>query len=82
MGNLNSSVMAFVDGKFLNFVVPYPMSLHAKNVDARIDDEKAGWKGRALWTTDGTRTMFHLEGGTANSPRAIKIQIRPDPLAH
>jgi hypothetical protein len=82
MGNLNSSVMAFVDGKFLNFVVPYPMGLHAKNVDARIDDESAGWKGRALWTTDGTRTMFHLEGGTANRPRAIKIQIRPDPLAH
>ncbi len=82
MGNLNSSVMAFVGGKFLNFVVPYPMGLHAKNVDARIDDENAGWKGRALWTTDGTRTMFHLEGGTANSPRAIKIQLRPDPLAH
>jgi hypothetical protein len=81
MGNLNSSVMALVGGKFLNFVVPYPMGLHAKNVDARIDDEKDGWKGRALWTTDGTRTMFHLEGGTANSPRAIKIQIRPDPLA-
>jgi hypothetical protein len=82
MGNLNSSIMAFVDGKFLNFVVPYPMGLHAKNVDARIDDEKAGWKGRALWTTDGTRAMFHLEGGTANRPRAIKIQIRRDPLAH
>ena len=82
MGNLNSSVFAFVDGKFLNFVVPYPMGLHAKNVDARIDDANAGWKGRALWTTDGTRTMFHLEGGTANRPRAIKIQLRPDPPAH
>jgi hypothetical protein len=81
MGNLNSSVMAFVGGKFINMVVPYPMGLHAKNVDARIDDPNAGWKGRALWTTDGTRAMFHLEGGKANRPRAIKIQMRPDPLA-
>ena len=81
MGNLSSSVMAFVDGKFVNMVVPYPMGLHAKNVDARIDDPNAGWKGRGLWTTDGTRAMFHLEGGTANRPRAIKIQLRPSPLA-
>jgi len=25
--------------------------------------------------------MFHLEGGTANQPKAVRIQLRPDPLA-
>jgi hypothetical protein len=81
MGNLNSSILALVDGKFVNFVVPYPMGFFAKNVDGRIDDPSAGWKGRALWSTHGTRTMFHLEGGTQNRPRAVRFELRPDPLA-
>ena len=81
MGNLNSSIFALVDGRFINITLPYPMGFFAKNVDARIDDPNAGWKGRALWSTYGTRTMFHLEGGTANQPKAVKIQLRPDPLA-
>ncbi len=82
MGNLNSAVFALVNGKFVEFTVPYPMGFFPKNVDGRIDDVKAGWKGTALWSTYGTRTMFHLEGGTANRPRAVKLQLRPDPLAH
>jgi len=81
MGNLNSSIFALVDGRFINITLPYPMGFFAKNVDARIDDPNAGWKGRALWSTYGTRTMFHLEGGTANQPKAVRIQLRPDPLA-
>ncbi len=81
MGNLNSSILALVDGTFVNITVPYPMGFFAKNVDGRIDDPNAGWKGRALWSTYGTRTMYHLEGGKANRPKAVKIQLRPDPLA-
>jgi hypothetical protein len=81
MGNLNSSILPLVNGRFLNIVVPYPMGFFPKNVDGRIDDPNAGWKGRALWSTYGTRTMYHLEGGTANRPKAVKIQMRPDPLA-
>ncbi len=81
MGNLNSSILALVDGRFINMTLPYPMGFFAKNVDARIDDPNGGWKGRALWSTYGTRTMFHLEGGTANQPKAVRIQLRPDPLA-
>ena len=81
MGNLNSSIFALVDGKFINIVLPYPMGFFAKNVDARIDDPNGGWKGRALWSTYGTRTMFHLEGGKGNRPKAVKIQLRPDPLS-
>ena len=82
MGNLNSGVLALVNGKFVRFTVPYPMGFFAKNVDGRIDDPTAGWKGKALWSTYGNRTMFHLEGGRANRPRAVRLQLRPDPLAH
>jgi hypothetical protein len=81
MGNLNGSVLALVNGKFVNIVVPYPLGFFAKNVDGRIDDANAGWKGRALWSTYGNRTMFHLEGGKENRPRAVKFELRPDPLA-
>ena len=82
MGNLNSSIFAVKDGQLINFVVPYPMGFFAKNVDGRIDDANTGWKGRALWSTYGSRTTFHLEGGKENRPRAVKLQLRPDPLAH
>ena len=81
MGNGSDSIMPFVDGKFVTLRLPYPSGLFPKNVDGRIDDESAGWKGRALWTTSGTRTNFHLEGGKENRPKAIKLQLRPDPLA-
>ena len=47
-----------------------------------IDDPKAGWKGRAIWTTSGTRAMFHNEGGTSQQAKVYKVQMRPDPLAH
>jgi hypothetical protein len=81
MGNLNSSILALVDGTFINITLPYPMGFFAKNVDGRIDDPNGGWKGKALWSTYGTRTMFHLEGGKENRPKAVKIQLRPNPLA-
>jgi len=80
-GNLNDSLIALVDGRFVNLRVPYPIGFFTKWVEGRIDDPNAGWKGRALWTTFSTRTMFHLEGGTANRPKVVKFQLRPDPLA-
>ncbi|MBW8907406.1 MAG: hypothetical protein JF611_17415 [Betaproteobacteria bacterium] len=82
MGNGSDSIMPFVDGKFVTLRLPYPSGLFPKNVDGRIDDPATGWKGRGLWTTSGTRVNFHLEGGKENLPKAIKIQLRPDPLAH
>jgi hypothetical protein len=81
MGNLSDVIYAFKDGKFLALHVPYPGGIFPKNVDARVDDPKAGWKGRGLWTTYGSRTVFHNEGGRHAKPRAVKIQMRPDPLA-
>jgi hypothetical protein len=82
MANLSDGVYAYKDGKFTMLRIPYPGGVFPKNVDGRIDDAKAGWKGRAIWTTTGTRVPFHNEGGTSARPRAIKIQLRPNPLAN
>ncbi|HKA40464.1 MAG TPA: carboxypeptidase-like regulatory domain-containing protein [Burkholderiales bacterium] len=80
-GNLNDSLMALADGKFVNLRVPYPIGFFTKWLDGRIDDPNAGWKGKGLWATYSTRAMFHLEGGKENRPKVVKFQIRPDPLA-
>jgi len=80
--NGSESMLALVDGKFVDLRIPYPMGFFSKNADGRIDDESAGWKGKGLWTTFGSRTAFHGEGGTEARPRVFKLQMRPDPLAH
>jgi hypothetical protein len=80
-GNNSDSVHVLVDGKFVQLRVPYPMGFFAKGLDGRIDDPNAGWKGRALWSTYGNRTPFHLEGGKGTKPKVVKFQLRPDPLA-
>ncbi len=80
-GNLNDSLLALVDGKFVNLRVPYPAGFFAKGVEGRIDDPAAGWKGRSLWASFSTRTMYHLEGGKENRPKVVRFQLRPDPLA-
>ena len=80
-GNLNSALLALVDGKFVTMRVPYVNDYFTKGMDGRIDDPNAGWKGRALWTTYATRTMFHLENGKGSSPKVVRFQLRPDPLA-
>jgi hypothetical protein len=80
-GNMNDSLLALVNGQFVNLRVPYPIGFFTKWVEGRIDDANAGWKGRGLWTTYSTRTMFHLEGGKENRPKVVKFQVRPDPLA-
>ena len=79
--NGGEELLALVDGKFVNIRVPYPLGFFSKNVDGRIDDPNAGWKGKGLWTTFGSRTVFHNEGGTQNRPMVYKVQVRPDPLA-
>jgi len=53
--------------------VPYPRVFFTKNVDGRIDDPKADWKGRGLWTTSGTRANFHGEDGKGAYPKVYKI---------
>ena len=68
-------------GKFIVMRVPYPMGFFAKSMDGRIDDPKGGWKGKGLWSTYATRAPWHLEGGKGTTSKAVKFQLRPDPLA-
>jgi hypothetical protein len=83
-GNGNDALLALLPdtGKFVVLRVPYPMGFYAKGMDGRIDDPKAGWKGKGLWATYGTRTPFHAEGGKGTTSKVLHFQLRPDPLAH
>jgi hypothetical protein len=80
-GNLNDGLIAMKDGKMIVLRVPYPMGFYAKGFDGRIDDPKAGWKGRGLWTTSGDRAPWLMERGKGSKPIAVQFQLRPDPLA-
>lgn len=80
-GNMSDAYFALVGGKWVTLRVPYLMGFFAKWAEGRIDDPRAGWKGRGLWATYSTRTIFHVEGGTANRPKVVRFQLRPDPLA-
>jgi len=79
--NLNDGFVALKDGKMILLRIPYPMGFYAKGFDGRIDDPGAGWKGRGLWSTNGDRTPWLMESGKGSKPRAVHIQMRPDPLA-
>ena len=94
-GNESDSLHALVGGRFVELRVPYPMGFYAKGIDGRIDDPAAGWKGRGLWATSGSRAPFHTEAIDAPAPGApgqtpqsyasplvVNFQLRPDPLAH
>jgi hypothetical protein len=80
-GNMNDSLLALVDGKFVTLRVPYPMGFYTKWMDGRIDNPKTGWKGKGLWSTYASRAPFHMEGGKGTRPKVYKFQLRPDPLA-
>jgi hypothetical protein len=55
-------------GKWITLRVPYPMGFYTRGLDGRIDDPKAGWKGRGLWASNDTRVNWHDEGGKGTSP--------------
>jgi hypothetical protein len=80
-GNLNDGLIAFANGRMVVLRVPYPMGFYSKGFDGRIDDPKAGWKGRGLWAANGDRTPWLIEGGKGSRPLAAHFQLRPDPLA-
>ncbi|HZF66563.1 MAG TPA: hypothetical protein VEZ47_00825 [Gemmatirosa sp.] len=80
-GNQSEGLLVLKDGKWVVLRVPYPMGFYTKWLDGRIDDPTAGWKGRGLWAAISTRTPFHMEGGKGATSKAIRFQLRPDPLA-
>jgi hypothetical protein len=65
----------------LTLRVPYPLGFHSRHTAGRIDDEKAGWKGRAMWSSYSMYTPWHQEGGKGTRPKVVKFQVRPNPLA-
>jgi hypothetical protein len=79
--NLNDGLVAFKDGRMILLRVPYPLGFYSKGFDGRIDDPALGWKGRGLWTTNGDRTPWLIEGGKGSRPLAAHFQLRPHPLA-
>ena len=83
-GSNNDALLAYLPGQkqLLNFRVPYPMGFYARGIDGRIDDPKAGWKGRGLWANYSMQPQWHLEGGEGEILKMVKFQLRPDPLAH
>jgi hypothetical protein len=81
----NSDALLVLDpesGEWTKLRVPYPLGFYHRGVDGRIDDPEAGWKGRALWANYGTHLIWHVEGGKGTLGKAVKFQIRPDPLAY
>ena len=80
-GNGEEGLIALKDGKWVVLRVPYPLGFYAKWMDGRVDDPRAGWKGRAVWATVSTRAPFHMETGKGTTSKVLKFQLRPDPLA-
>jgi hypothetical protein len=80
-GNASEGLLALKDGKWVVLRVPYPTGFYTKWMDGRIDDAKAGWKGRGLYATVSTRTPFHMETGKGTTSKVMHFQMRPDPLA-
>jgi hypothetical protein len=80
-GNASEGLLALKDGKWVVMRVPYPLGFYTKWMDGRIDDPKAGWKGRGLWATISTRTPYHMETGKGTTSKVYHVQLRPDPLS-
>ena len=49
-----------------------------RGLDGRIDDPRAGWKGRGLWMNEGLDPVLHNE---VQHGWVGHIQMRPNPLA-
>jgi streptogramin lyase len=82
MGTNSDSLLVFdpVNERFTVLRVPYPIGFFSRGVDGRIDDPKAGWKGRGLWADYGTDAVpLFTEKGLAS--HLVHFQIRPHPLA-
>jgi hypothetical protein len=80
-GNASEGLLALKDGKWVVLRVPYPTGFYAKWMDGRIDDPKAGWKGKGVYATISTRAPFHMETGKGTTSKVMHFQVRPDPLA-
>ena len=80
--NSDSLVVFQQDTKtWVRMTVPYPMGFFSRFLDARVDDPKAGWKGRGAYAANEMRGSQLTEGGGKMPSQLAHFQIRPDPLA-
>ena len=81
-GTNSDSLLAFLPKSetWVTIRVPYPMGFYARDVDGRVDDPKAGWKGRVLSAPYAGAAMGHQENGALS--HIASFQMRPTPLAH
>ena len=82
-GTGSDSLIAYLPDqkKFITLRVPYPMDFYTRSMSGRIDDPKAGWKGRGVWAGNNERVVWNIEGGKGNTSQVVHFQVRPDPLA-
>jgi hypothetical protein len=84
MNGTNSDSLIALDkrtGRLVTLRVPYPMGFHQRGMDGRIDDPNTGWKGRGLWSANGTRAVWHTELERQARGQIAHFQLRPNPLA-
>ena len=55
------------------------MPFFTRGMDGRIDNPRAGWKGRGIWATYSSYLPKFTETKLANVEH---IQLRPNPLAN
>jgi hypothetical protein len=74
--------------QWITMRLPYPMGgLYTRSLEGRIDDPKAGWKGRGLWGANEARVQYLAEWDKFDkdirnkTPFVVHFQLRPDPLA-
>ena len=67
--------------QFISLRVPYPLGFFSRAGTGRVDDPSTGWKGKGFWASYATYASWHIEGGKGTLPKAVKFQIRPNPLA-
>jgi hypothetical protein len=82
-GSVNTDAIEVLNPQTRQFVtlrVPYPMGFFPRSANGRIDDPKAGWKGKGLWADYASYAGWHIEGGPGTPPKAVKFQLRPNPL--
>ena len=89
-GSVNTDAMEVLSpdtGGYVTLRVPYPLGFFPRSGNGRIDDPNGGWKGRGYWASFSTYATWHIEGGRGEGgpgvlPKAVKFQMRSDPLAH
>ena len=88
-GSVNTDAFEVIQPSTKQFVtlrVPYPLGFFPRSANGRVDDPKAGWKGKGLWGSFSSYATWHGEGGRGEGgpgllPKAVKMQMRPNPLA-